>query len=415
MKLLSRTLFLQRLRCSLDRNGLGLRICPAHILLILMCLLMLLSTVGCGDDSPGNDGGTKGDSTMSQDSSADMQEDADQELGELGEEVEEEPDARYSLKMHAQPGATYTYRLVRSQVKSASGFDARQTQTYDMKFKVMSVNDDGSSVLGVTFNRVRVKIVAPVARPDSAGNPILDSTGSVKMFEETVEFDSDKAQDLPGSEEYRALINREMLVTIARDGSVQDVANTTPVLNALLKTLKVNPDTVDPRQLQFAQNRIDTEVLTAVTLIMRRNIPDSAMPVGGTWAKSDEQALAGGIPAKTTYTHTLGGLREVDGEQVVRVDVKLSTDTKIPKESMDNELISMKISSMDVSGEGESVFSVNSGFPLQKKTALKTHFAGSGTMKQGPDKGKSEKVNFRETVSTSVKLIASSAAPGPGQ
>ena len=413
MKLSSRTLFLHRLRCSLDRTGLGFRICPAHILLILMCLLMLLSTVGCGDDSPGE--GAESDTTVQSDSGVDMREDAEPDLGEMGEEVEEEPDARYSLKMNGEPGATYTYQLMRSQVKSASGFDARQTQTYDLKLKVMNVNDDGSSVLGVTFNRVRVKIVAPVARPDSAGNPILDSAGNVKMFEETVEFDSKKEQNLPGSEEYRALIGREMLVTIDRSGAVQDVANTTPVLNALLTSLKINPDTVDPRQLQFAQNRIDTEVLTAVTLILRRNLPDSAMPVGGSWKKSDEQALAGGIPAKTTYTHTLGGLREIDGEKAVRVDVKLSTDTKIPKESLDNELISMKISTMDVSGEGESVFNVNNGFPMRKKTALRTHFEGSGTMKQGPDKGKSEKVNFRETVSTSVKLIAATASPGPGE
>lgn len=412
MNLLSRNPFLQRISCSVANTKQNFRVCPAHLLFLLMCLLMLFAT-GCGNDSP--DSGNESDTTASLNGDADIagEEDGTEPDEDVGEEVSAEPDARYSLEVTPKVGDTYTYQVMRLQTESVSGTDASRRQTSDISVKLMSVNDDGSSVLGVTFNRVRVKIVASIPKPDSTGNPILDSAGQIKMFKETLDFDTQNKPKGPGGEEIMALIGREMLVTLDKEGNAVDITNTTPVVNAFLRSVKVSPDTLDPRQVKGLREQYDIQVLTEIGSIFHRAVPDSSVAVGATWTETDELPSQTGGTTKASATYTLSELREIEGQRVLRLGITLRTKADLPKESLDNELISMKIEKIDVSGEGESMFNVGTGFPVRKKSSIRKVLSGTGTAKQGPQKGKTEVIDFKEAVTTSVKQITYN--PGPGQ
>lgn len=381
---------------------------PRTILFLLsFCSVLMLTSVGCGgDDDPGTDG--EGADTTAEHSTRDADgaqsgDTADAET-DLGEEVDDDPENRYKLALTPKVGDRYGYQLVRTQRQDAERFKTMQKQTFDFHLSVMSVNDDGSVVVGLNFDRVRAVITAPGAKPDSTGKqPIRDSTGEVKLFQQTVQFDTKGESSIPGGERYRALVGRQILVTISGDGQIQDVSNIEPILNAVLKATKIPADSVDPRQLEAARQGLRLEVASMVGMLFFRLTPDSAVAVGDEWSQSDELPVAGDAASETTYKYTLKALREVEGERAAQIRAELRTKTKLPKKDLENDIISMKIKSVEISGDGESLVSLESGFPLSKTSEIRQAFSGLGTAKVGPEKGKSENVSYNESTRTSVK------------
>jgi hypothetical protein len=226
------------------------------------------------------------------------------------------------------------------------------------------------------------------------------------LFEQTITFDTQGKNDVPGGERYRAFVGRETLVTLGNDGKVQDVANVDPILNATLKELKVSGDTLNPRALEMAKQGIRFEIGTLVSLLFFQLPPDTAVAVGASWSQTDSVPIAGGLPAKTTYTYTLSGLREADDERLAEVNAVLKTEASIPKKSIDNEYISMKIENVSVTGSGQTILSAVNGFPVSKKSSIQAGMSGVGSAKQGPDKGKTEKVTYKESTTTSIRRLS---------
>lgn len=365
-----------------------------HLLLLLLIALSVVGSVGCGDKNP--DGGPDSDSAKAGKDSA---------AGEvIGEVVEAEADDRYTMRLAPKVGDVYAYQVTRQQARTTEGFKSSQQETYDFALRVVSVNDDKSVVLGMTYNRIRATATAPAPKADSTGKkPILDSAGNVALFEQSIKFDTQGKENIPGGERYRAFIGRETLVTVDSNGKVQDVANVDPILNATLKGLKVSGDTLNPRALEMAKQGIRFEIGTLVSLLFFQLPPDSAVGVGSSWSHNDSVPIAGGLPAKTTYTYTLAELRESEGERLAQVAAVLKTQTSVPKKNIDNDYISMKIEKVDVSGNGETIVSVVNGFPVGKKSTIQASMSGVGSAKQGPDKGKTERVTYKESTMTSIK------------
>lgn len=373
----------------------------AHLLFALFLSIVAVAGVGCGDKNPDGDTASRADSVQDAGIDSTAQE-------EIGEKVEEDDkDARYSLKLTPKKGDIYAYQVTRQQAKTTEGFKSSQQETYNFSLRVVSVNDDKSMVLGMTYNRIRATATAPAPKADSTGKkPILDSAGKVRLFEQTINFDTQGKENVPGGERYRAFVGRETLVTVDGEGKVQDVANVDPILNATLKSLKVSADTLNPRALDMAKQGIRFEIGTLVSLLFFQLPPDSAVAVGASWSHSDSLPIAGGLPAKTLYTYTLAGLREADDERLAEVTATLRTETSVPKKDIDNEFISMKIEKVGVSGSGETIVSVSNGFPVSKKSTIQASMSGVGSVKQGPDKGKSEKVTYKESTVTSIKRLS---------
>lgn len=365
----------------------------------LLCLLFFLCPgivfVGCGDGKP--------------DKGADSDTSAAADIDSVGDEaIGDEVDAAgqtYTLKLSPKAGDVYGYQLVRQQNVATEGFKSSQQETYDFTLRVVSVNDDRSMVLGVTYNRVRATITAPTAKPDSTGKPILDSAGQVRLFEETIRFDTQGKENVPGGERYRAFVGRETLVTMDGAGKVQDVSNVDPILNATLKAMKVSPDTVNPRTLEIARQGIRLEIGTMISLVFFQLAPDSAVAVDASWTKSDSIPVAG-LPAKAVYTSTLAGIRETDGERLAQVKSTLQTQLQLPKKNVENEYLSMKIEKIEVSGESEYLLGTATGFPFTKKSRLSVRQAGTGTAKVGPEKGKSQRVTYSESTVTSIRRLS---------
>lgn len=353
---------------------------------------------GCGENRPAGDSGSDSTQAAAKDSLAEET---------IGEAVEAEKDERYSLRLTPKAGDVYSYSVTRSQSRTTEGFKSTQEETYDFSLRVVSVNDDKSMVLGMTYNRIRAKATAPAPKADSTGRqPIRDSAGGVRLFEQTITFDTQGKNDVPGGERYRAFVGRETLVTLGNDGKVQDVANVDPILNATLKELKVSGDTLNPRALDMAKQGIRFEIGTLVSLLFFQLPPDTAVAVGASWSQTDSIPIAGGLPAKTTYTYTLSGLREAGDERLAEVNAVLKTQASIPKKSIDNEYISMKIESVNVTGSGQTIVSTANGFPVSKKSAIQAGMSGVGSAKQGPDKGKTEKVTYKESTTTSIRRLS---------
>ena len=152
-------------------------------LLPLVLLLFLAGPllVGCGEDEPGTEGevgevlegGEESDGEVGESDEADS---TAEEIAAAAEEAEElaNEEGRYLIRLNPYAGEKYSYRVVRDQKVTAGEYTTRQKQTFDVDMAIESRNDDGSSVLGITYRRVRAEFTAPSPVVDSAGYTMVD-------------------------------------------------------------------------------------------------------------------------------------------------------------------------------------------------------------------------------------------------
>lgn len=373
--------------------------------LSLLLLLPLLSLcLGC-DDTPGEE---DPEVEVTIDRQEGDGEDKEREPGDRAAEQEEEEEiaeerkeGRYRIRLDPDQGNDYSYRVVRDESVTAGEITTKRSQTFDVDMEVVERNDDGSSVLGITYRRVRAEITMPGAAVDSAGRPLVDTTGQLIVKNQTVRFDTKGKSDIPGGERYRAFIGRPVLVTIDRKGSVIDVANVDPILNATLKQLKVSADTINPKMLEVAKQGIRMEYGTLVSLVFFNLAPDTAVAAGSTWSRSDSLPV-GGLPSLTTYSYTLQRVDQKDRGPVAQIAGRLTTKPKLPKKSVENEVLSMKITGLSVDGNASLEIDLSDGFPLSRRSTITSTMKGTGTMRTGPEKGKTAPITMRESTRTSI-------------
>lgn len=375
-------------------------------LLFLPLLILLLSVsawAGCGDGADEPDAAAEGNTDGGTNGGAGDEEGVSEDIGEKVEDV----DGKLNLKIRPRAGDVFTYQLVNNSSLSVQDLKQSEKATFDFTIRVMNVNDDGSAVLGVTYDRIRASVTAPVPQviPGKSGDSTAttgDTASRVEMVNRTIQLDtkgkSDK--DVIGAERYRALIGRQMLVTLAPDGTVQDVANVDQIVSALLKELGKRKEDFKPQEIELAKQSFRMELATLISSIFLRLLPEKSVDVGEKWDRVDTTPV-NGLAARTTYTYTLEGVREVDGERFGNVTAALTTAFK--DKTIDNQLLKMNIEKVDVSGSGTSLVSLTTGFPAQKTTNLRFVLSGVGTAKAGDFKGKSERLTQQMVTSTTLK------------
>ena len=384
--------------------------------LFLLLLLMAPSIAllpGC-DDAPGEEE-TEVEVTVDGDEEggpgvADADEPSAEEAEE--EEIEKERDeGRYRIRLDPEVGDRYSYQVARDESMTAGEITTKRSQTFNVDMEVVRANDDGSSVLGITYSRVRAEITMPGAAVDSAGRPLVDTAGQLILRNQTVRFDTKGKSDIAGGERYRAFIGRQVLVTVDRKGNVIDVANVDPVLNATLKQLKVSADTINPKMLEVAKQSIRLEYGTLVSLVFFNLAPDTAVAAGSTWSRSDTLPV-GGLPSLTTYAYSLKEISGKDDHPIAQITGRLTTKPTLPKESVENEMVSMKITRLAVDGNSTLKIDLLDGFPVSRSSTITSTLKGSGTMKAGPEKGKTAPITLKESTRTSITQTARRTAQG---
>ena len=370
--------------------------------LILITFLALPTLYGCGDETPEDPTEVEVSVEEGEEIGEEKEKTPEEELAEEEEAIEQEKkEGKYRIRLAPREGDTYSYSVVRDQRVSAGEYTTRQKQTFDVEMKVVDRNDDGSSVLGITYRRVRAEVTAPGPVRDSAGYALVDSTtGQIVLRDQTARLDTKGKSNNPGLARFKAFIGRQVLVTIDRKGNVRDVANVDPILTATLKSLKVSSDTLNPKMLEVAKQGIQMEYGMLASLVFFSLAPDTAVTKGATWSRSDSLPV-GGLPSLTTYAYTLEGV-EGEDDPVAKISGKLTTNPTLPKEPVVNEMLSMKITRLSVTGNADIRIDLESGFPIRRSSTITSTMGGTGTMKAGPQKGESTAITMKERTATTI-------------
>lgn len=267
-----------------------------------------------------------------------------------------------------------------------------EATVYNFTITVTGLNDDGSLTVDMRHDSIRVK------RTYDAG--LVDSVAH------TIVFDTRRPDtSMRGTEQYRALIGRRVSLTLAKDGNVREVSNVDPVLNAMFAKVR---DKIPPKQWAQFRELVKVQAYSGlVEQLFLKEAPDSAVAPGRTWNRTYE-VPAMGIPSRNTVAYKLAEVREVDGHHLGRVVMKLTT--KFLRNKIDNELLTATIDDMKADGQGEAVIQLDNGFPLRKITAIEMRMKMTGTLKDGPDKGKTD--TLAQAIATRVLLELVGYTPG---
>ena len=381
---------------------------------LFLSLWILVFVTGCGGENPDGGGETDSTAALTQDSIG-VEGDGGEEVVEIDTgSVVDDVEGKYQFKLTPKVGEVYKYQLVSRGNREMAEISQSKNETYDLTMSVVTVNDDGSLLLGVTYDRIRASISVSAPQVDSTGKPVVDSAGKPKIGKEKVTFDSKGGQNVKGGERYRAFIGKQVLVSITSDGTVTDVTNIEPILNATLKALNVKSDTVNPKALEYARLGIRTQIGLMVNQLFFTLAPDTAVSVGSTWARADSVPV-NGLPASATVSITLKAIREADEGRRAELATTMKTNVAIPKKTIDDQYYTMKIDKVSLSGEGSWVVALTSGFPVTRSSTIRSNFVGTATMKAGPEKGKSQQVTASESTVMTVRRTAYTPAPSAGE
>ena len=394
---------------------------PLALLLFLFIALAGIGFTGCGggDDDPGttvadsvdangdpveipsddDDEGVAGESGGADD--ADIP-DLDFEIDDLdATSVEVEPGS-YKFRLKVKEGDTYGYRMIRTQTLESGVLATKQKQTYDVTMKVLERKQNGAILLGVTYDRVRAEITAPQFQADSTGRaPLLDSTGQPIIENKTVRFDTRNKTRVPGAEQFRAYIGKQVVVATDRVGQVIGVENVDPIYKAMLSHLKVNPDTVDAKLLDMTKQGIGVEISLLVQQIFFTNVPREPVEEGEDWTLSDTVEV-GKRREVTSIVYRLASVSTGGDEPSATIKAQLKSAPRVPKEPMEVNGISVKVKNLRVSGNGTSTLSLVTGFPVKRSSTISSKLTGTGTATEGPRAGESEPITRTESTRTSV-------------
>jgi hypothetical protein len=358
----------------------------AHALLLVGALFV----VGCGDDGP--------KSAAKKDSAATAKSAGGGDTSESAEAAPAAPGAtafaagtpvvdstaRFSFALAPKKGDRFTYRLRSDNETDLGGKKMTESSTYNFTITVTGINDDGSLTLEMRHDSIRVR------RAYAAG--LVDSIAR------TIAFDTRRPDTaMRGSEQYTALIGRRVNVTLSKGGEVREVSNVEPILNAMFGKVK---DRIPPKE--WAQLGAVIKVQAYSSLLEQlflKEAPDSSVAPGRQWQRTyDVPAM--GVPSKNTVRYKLAEVRQVGGRPLGRVVMDLTTQFKTKK--IDNEIVTANIDEMKADGSGEAVVQLDNGWPVRKATTIDMRMKMTGTLKAGPEKGKTNTV--AQSVSTRLTL-----------
>ncbi|MBC8145089.1 MAG: hypothetical protein H7X80_05845 [bacterium] len=292
--------------------------------------------------------------------------------------------ARYGFALRPKKGDAFAYRMRTDNVTAIGGKKMTEVTVYNFTITVTGLNDDGSLTVDMTHDSIRVK------RSYDAG--LVDSVAR------TIAFDTRKADtSMRGTEQYRALIGKRVNLTLSKDGDVREVSNVDPVVNAIFGKVR---DKIPPKQWGQFRELVKVQAYSGIiSQIFLKEAPDSAVAPGRQWTRTYE-VPAMGIPSRNSVSYKLAEVREVNGRHLGRVVMKLTT--KFLQNKVDNELVTATIDEMKADGEAEAVIQLDNGFPVRKVSSIEMSMKMTGTLKDGPEKGKSD--TLEQAIATRLTL-----------
>jgi hypothetical protein len=242
--------------------------------------------------------------------------------------------AQEALRWKFAPGQKLDYNIVQNMIMTGEGgplgqMQSKMRQEMDMTWDVQQVNDQGDAVIGQKFDQLKMKMTVPGGE---------------------FEYDS-KSQEAPAglaamvAPMYKAMTEKEFMITMSDRGEVKDVTIPQEVVTAL----KNSPMAAAMGDLATSEGF--KKMITQGALVL----PDQPPKPGDTWTTTLEMnnPMAGKQTVDTTYTYE--GTRDIDGVTyaVIRPQIKMTFgDNPQPG-------VSMKIG--EQSSEGEMLFNLQDG------------------------------------------------------
>jgi hypothetical protein len=292
--------------------------------------------------------------------------------------------ARFSFALQPKTGDQFVYRLRTDNETDFGGKAMTESSVYNFTISVTGLNDDGSMTVEMRHDSIRIR------RSYAAG--LVDSVAR------TIAFDTRRPDTaVRGAEQYTALVGKRVMMTVAKDGQVREVSNVDPVLNAMFGKVR---DKIPPKQWAQLGAVVKAQAYSSLLeQLFLKEAPDSSVAPGKEWSRT-YNVPALGVPSKNTVKYRLAEVRQVDGRPLGRVVMDLST--QFLQKKVDNELMTATVDEMKADGEGEAVMRLDNGWPVRKTTTIDMRMTMTGTLKAGPEKGKSNTVS--QSVSTRLAL-----------
>ena len=261
-----------------------------------------------------------------------------------------------TLRWKFKPREQLTYQMVQSMkmvlVSMGNEIPSSMKQTFDMKWTVEAINDDGSCQMTQTITRIQME--------SSNGNLEYDSNKKKKT-------DSVTGQNLANV--FDALVGAGFKMTMSSRGEFKDVKIPEKVTKSLTAGQAGIPNLMTPDSLR--------RIMTQSGIVF----PEKGIEKGHKWNRKVETKLPFGTMTIDNKLHYIGP-EKVENRELEKIDLKQDITIATPKGSV------VKLELADYETSGSIYFDKNAGLltdsKLKQKMVMQIDLAGN-TLKQTID------------------------------
>lgn len=310
--------------------------------------------------------------------------------------------AKYPLKIAPRVGDVYSYRLTQRSITELDGLKATEEEVYSFTHKITGVNGDGSFTVEMRYDSIRSRKAYPAG--------VVDTVAHTFAYDTRGKLDT----TVPNARQARAFIGQRVNLTVSKTGMVTEVSNLEPIISQIFGAMR---DSIPPKAIEQIRGSIKVTMFQAVVLQMfLQNVPDTGVMLGRQWLRKDTVPVALGVgtaPSRATITYNLTEVKKT-GEQLLG-HVSYGLVTEFPTKKFNDASGSATLDEAVASGSGDLLVDMTTGFPVRKTTKIFEKLKMTGTLKAGPNAGKSQTLAQSKTTNTLVEMLAYKPAAGTQQ
>lgn len=296
------------------------------------------------------------------------------------------PDARVdTLVLKYAAGDTFQYRAIQISTGGADTAFMEQRSTHVYTKRVKAVRGDGTFEIGMTFDTIKVDVVAKNNR-----------TGAVLQEQHFTSADSAQRSN-PAYAQFAALIGEEVTILLRPNATIQEISGVSSIVNKIIGKQQVPVDV----QAQYAR-QIELAVYASFVEQEYLRFPVNGVDSTGGWSTSNSAPILNNVfVAKSTASYRIAGVKKVKGRRVADVAATLSgtvTTGDIPKGST----LRVTMGKSEITGSGRTIVDLDKGYTISKSTDLATDLQATIT---NTANAQSQKMAQRTTMRTTVELL----------
>jgi hypothetical protein len=261
--------------------------------------------------------------------------------------------------------------------------EQRSTHVYTKRVK--SVRGDGTFEIGMTFDTIKVDVVAKNNR-----------TGAVLQEQHFSSADSAQRND-PAFAQFSALIGEEVTILLRPNATIQEISGVSSIVNKIVGKQQVPMEV----QGQYAR-QIELAVYASFVEQEYLRFPVNGVDSTGGWTTSNSAPILNNVfVAKSTASYRIAGVKMVKGRRVADVSASLSGSVAtgdMPKGAS----IRVTMGTSEIVGKGRTIVDLDKGFTISKSTELTTNLQATIT---NTANSQSQKMAQRTTMRTTVELL----------